>query len=80
MDCFTSPTRKRFLPPWDRAWKMVFWTSLVSWYSSTMISVYCAPHWRAKSVGWPASSVSRRTVKCSRSEKSSRFRFFFSWA
>ena len=40
-----------------------------------MISVYCAPHWRAKSVGWPASSVSRRTAKCSRWEKSSRFRF-----
>ncbi len=38
MDCFTSPTVKRVLPPWDTAEKMQFCTSLVSWYSSTITS------------------------------------------
>ena len=38
MDCFTSPTIKRLVPSLERAEKMAFWTSLVSWYSSTIIS------------------------------------------
>ncbi|CUQ10915.1 Uncharacterised protein [Flavonifractor plautii] len=80
MDCFTSPTRKRLVPFRDRAVKMAFCTSLVSWYSSTMISSYRADHWRASSVGAPSSPTSRRTAMCSRSAKSTMPRRAFSAA
>ena len=79
MDCFTSPTRKRFLPSRDRAVKMAFCTSLVSWYSSTITSSKRALHCSASSVGAPF-SVSRRTAMCSRSAKSTMPRRAFSAA
>ena len=78
MDCFTSPTRKRLVPSFDRAVKMAFCTSLVSWYSSTMISSYRADHWRARLVGAPSSPTSSPTAMCSRSAKSTMPRRAFS--
>ena len=80
MDCFTSPTWNRLVPSRDRAVKMAFCTSLVSWYSSTMISSYRADHWRASSVGVPSSPARSFTAMCSRSAKSTRLRRAFSAA
>ena len=80
MDCFTSPTMNRFLPSREMAEKMAFWTALVSWYSSTIISSYRADHCFARGVGPPSSPTSRRTAMCSRSEKSSTPRRSFSAA
>ena len=75
MDCFTSPTIKRFSPPRETAEKMAFCTALVSWYSSTMISSYRAAYCAAT----PPSERSF-TARCSRSAKSSRPRRAFSAA
>ena len=78
MLCFTSPTVKMFCPFLDTAWKMAFWISLVSWYSSTRISRYRAATCSPSSVGAPPEPTSRPRAKCSWSEKSAAFSRSFS--
>ena len=60
MLCFTSPTMNRFFPFWDTARNRESCTSLISWYSSIIISSNRAATSRAAAVGCPFSPKNRR--------------------